>query len=382
MNNRDRFFNILTGGQIDRTPFFPDIASWYVYTRQPFGTEAAFGPGDYIPDDSAFNKKESRLKGKAAKMTFLDFYRTHDWGLPVHLYKWRNTEYLNGIEVMEKKTGEFKSRTYKTPRGDLQKTWQLAGDGSWAPQQHLIKELKDIEIYKYLAENCREIPDETAVLEFYGDTEGFGVCDTVINRSPFGKLVHELMGFERVVYELYDNEKVIHDLLSFQEYLDLALIEKAADYPAKIVCISDHADENLISPAYYRKYCIPFYQKACAILHKKGKFVSTHLDGNFKGFFPVIRETHFDLLDGCTPAPMFNYEVEELAAAAGKDLRCYCGVPSTLFTQNLPEHEITAFARRIMKAFSKRVILNVGDVLPPDGDIDLVIAAGRTTMAG
>lgn len=380
MTNRERFFNVLAKRQIDRTPFFPDIISWFVYTRQPFGTEAAFGPGEYIADDNEFNRRESRLKGKLAKMTFLDLYREHDWGLPVHLYNWYATKYSGGIEVVEEKSGQFRSITYKTPKGDLQKTYQLAGDGSWAPMHHLIKELNDLEIYKYIVENSRQIPDYKIVAKFHEDAGGFGVCDTVIARSPFGKLVHELMGFERVIYELYDNEKIINDFLNFQEYHDLTLIEKAADYPAQVVCISDHADENLISPPYYKKYCIPFYQKACSMLHKKDKLVSTHLDGNFKGFFPIIRETHFDLLDGCTPAPMFNYAAEELAAAIGDDMHCYCGVPATLFTQNLPQQEITDFAKRIKKAFKNRVILNVGDVLPPDGDIDLVIAAGHTVL--
>ena len=96
---------------------------------------------------------------------------------------------------------------------------------------------------------------------------------------------------------------------------DLELIRMAAEAPGPIVIISDHADENLISPAWYREYCIPYYNKACAILHAAGKKVSTHLDGNFKGYFPFITETGFDLLDGCTPAPMFNFEPEELAAA-------------------------------------------------------------------
>jgi len=378
MNNRERFFNVLTNKQIDHTPFFPDIVSWYVYTRQAFGTEAAFGPGEYIPDDHEFNRRQSRLTGPLARMTFLDLYREHGWGLPVHLYNWYATGYSGGVEKVEQKEGKTRSVTYRTPMGDLQRTWQLADDGSWAPMRHLIKELGDLEIYKYIVKNSREIPAPEVAVKFFKETAGFGVCDMVIRRSPFGKLVHELMGFERVIYELYDNEKVINDFLAFQEYYDLKLIEQAAEYPAQVVCISDHADENLISPDYYRKYCIPFYQKACAILHKKNKFISTHLDGNFKGFFPIIKETHFDLLDGCTPAPMFNYEVEELAEATGNDLHCYCGVPSTLFTQHLPEREITAFANRIIKAFDGKVILNVGDVLPPDGDINLVVAAGQT----
>jgi hypothetical protein len=105
------------------------------------------------------------------------------------------------------------------------------------------------------------------------------------------------------------------------------------------------------------------------------------LDGNFKGFFPIIHETGFDLLDGCTPAPMFNYEVEQLATVTGKGLHCYCGIPSSLLTQHLPTEEIVNFGIRIAKAFNNRVIVNIGDILPPEGDIEQVIAVGKAVRA-
>jgi len=145
--------------------------------------------------------------------------------------------------------------------------------------------------------------------------------------------------------------------------------------------ISDHADENLISPRHYRRYCIPFYQQAGQMLYAAEKFVSTHLDGNFKGFFHLLAETGFDLLDGCTPSAMFNYEVKELAAALPDGMRCYLGVPSTLFVQSLPTDVLVSFAHRIVNTLDRHVIWKGGDILPAGGDIELVIAIG-TAIAG
>ena len=223
--------------------------------------------------------------------------------------------------------------------------------------------------------------------KFLRETEGFGVCDVVIFRSPFGKLIHEYLGFEQVAYALYDDAPAVRDFLALQEKKDLELIELAASSPGPIVIISDHADENLISPPWYREFCMPYYRKACEILHRAGKRVSTHLDGNFKGYFPFIAETDFDLLDGCTPAPMFNYEPEELAAAtrggfhvsgtgAHRRIACYCGVPASLFvTSELGM--LANFAERIERAFDGNVIVNVGDILPPNGAIEGVARIGE-----
>lgn len=380
MNNRERFFNLLDNKKIDRVPFFPDITTWYEYTRKDFGEEETFGPGVFIPDGIDFHKRESRLDGELAKMTFLDFYSHFDWGLPIHIYDWYKTEYTGGIERTVQKKGRSKIVTYKTPKGTIEQKLDLANDGSWAPRDHFVKKIKDLEVIKYIYEHRVITPLFEQIEEFHKATEGFGVCDLVIWRSPFGKLVHEYMGFEEVVYALCDNEEIILDFLDFLEYHDLQIIRLAAKSPAKLVIISDHADENLISPIQYREYCIPFYQKSCEILHNNGKYVSTHLDGNFKSYFPFIKDAHFDLLDGCTPAPMFNYEVEELADIVDNDLHSYCGIPSTMFTQNLDTEELVQFGLRIVQAFNKRVIVNVGDVLPPTGDIRQVIEVGRAVM--
>ena len=132
---------------------------------------------------------------------------------------------------------------------------------------------------------------------------------------------------------------------------------------------------------------MPFYREACAILHGAGKLVSTHLDGNIKGYLGFIAETGFDILDGCTPAPMFNYEVEELAAAtlgrgaSAGGMRCWCGVPAGLFTFGYPRDKIADFGERVVRAFGGMVIANVGDILPPTGDIEAVIALGERIAA-
>jgi hypothetical protein len=170
---------------------------------------------------------------------------------------------------------------------------------------------------------------------------------------------------------------VIRDFLKLQTSIDLETAKLAAESPANVVILSDHADEQIINPVWYEKYCLPFYLRLSEILHAKGKVVSTHLDGNFKALFPLVARSGFDLLDGCTPAPMTNYEVEELASALSGEMKAYCGVPSIFFTQNTDICEITAFAERIIKVLAGKVILNIGDILPADGDIHKVIALGR-----
>jgi len=366
---------------VDRVPFFPDITSWYQAKRLGIGKPQLFLPGEYIPDSSEIHSYKSTLPSHLADFTLRDFYRKYDWGLPAHIYSWFEEKYNQNVEKQTIIETQLKTIVWKTPYGELKRTYRIDAEGNWAEYGHMIKHLSELKILKFILENTFYIPKYQNVEKFLRENPDNGVCDIVLFRSPFGKLIHEYMGFERVVYALHDEEKTIFDFLEFQEHQDRALLDLAAGAPARLVIISDHADENLISPPMYRKYCIPFYRKACKLFHEKGKYVSTHLDGNIKGYLPFITETGFDLLDGCTPAPMFNYEVCELAEATYNKIACYCGVPASFFTTKTSTREILNFGEMIINAFKGRVIVNVGDILPPMGDIEKVIALGEYIMA-
>jgi len=378
----EQFHAVLEGKTPDRPVFFPDITTWYVLTRIPLGEEQPFWPGQYIPNDSPFHGRPSRLAGEMARLTFVDFYRRFGWGLPCHLYDWYEEKLTPGVEKTVLTEGRHRTVTFRTPKGDLTRTYKLDAEGTWSEYGHMVRSTADLGIVESLVEHTEFVPKHERVLKFMRETEGFGIGDLVIFRSPFGKLIHEYMGFEAVAYALHDEADALRGFLELQEEKDLQLIRLAASAPGPVAIISDHADENLISPAWYREWCIPYYRKACAILQTAGKKVSTHLDGNFHGYLPFITETGFDLLDGCTPAPMFNYEPEELAAATSggggrRRMSCYCGVPASLFTTGTPLSKVADFAERIVQAFDGRVIVNVGDILPPNGDIQAVIEIGR-----
>ncbi len=254
----------------------------------------------------------------------------------------------------------------------------MDSDGSWAPHDYLIKLEDDVEILKYILKNTSYTANNHIFTDFLEQTKGFGVCDAVIRRSPFGKIVHEYLGFEETIYKIFDNEAFILEIMEAQELLDIQLIQLAADTATDIVIISDHADENLIPPPYFEKYCFPFYNKACDILHARGKYVSTHLDGNIKGYMNIFHKSKLDLLDGCTPAPMFNYTPQELANSIKGSKSTYLGVPSSMFVQNTYSSDaIHKMAEDIIDSFDSRVILNIGDLLPINGDIQHVIDLGK-----
>lgn len=376
-SRRDHFFAVLEGERPANMPFFPDITDWYISQRTPPGQPRKFGPGEFIPDDADVHKVPGTMPEKYRDFTLFDFYREFGWGFHVHIGGWFKKVYTGDVKAESRTEDGKRHHRLTTPKGELTRVDMMAGDGSWSRKEFFVKKLEDLETMRYVVEHTHFEPRFeriSAIREQLGD---WGQGDVVVSRSPFGKLVHEYMGFEEVVYALADDPDAVEEFMVVQEKKDLELIELAAQAPERLVIMSDHTDEVLISPPQWTQYCVPYYRKITDILHGANKFISTHLDGNFKGYFPYLDQPGFDLLDGCTPAPMFNYEVEELAEAMPENVYAFCGVPSTLFCQQLPTERIIEFADRILSACKGRAILNVGDILPPDGDIEQVIALGE-----
>ncbi len=376
MSQRKVFFDVIKGQGASVVPFFPDVSEWYKIRRLPLDKVHEVPTGSFIPDDASFHSNSFGMPPAFAGWTYLDFYRHFDWGLPVHIYDWCDFAYRGCEHICEIEEDRV-IRRFRTPHGTIERVDGIAADGSLCPVKYFIGGEDDWKPLFHVLEHTEAVPNFQRVRWILNRIGDLGVADIVIWRSPFGKIVSEYAGLERTVYQLADDPGVVNDLLKLQTEFDLEVVRLAAKSPAEIVILSDHADEQLINPIWYEKYCLPFYLQVSDILHAKGKVFSTHLDGNFKALFPLVGRSGFDLLDGCTPAPMTNYEVEELAAALPGDMKTYCGVPSIFFTGDTNTNKIITFAQRIIEALGRRVILNIGDILPAPGDIHKVIELGQ-----
>ena len=378
MTFKEHFFSVVEGKKPANMPFVPDITDWYYGRQTPDGTAREYGAADYTSDDNPIKDYDGKIPEPYRGWSLLDFYRHFGWGFHAHIGDWYETVYESDIkyEVISEPTKLTK--IFTTPKGNLTRSYKLAMDGTWCPIDYMLKSPEDFKIWFYVlnSQTYKHKPENVdRVLDGIADQ---GQADLVIARSPFGKLIHEHLGFIETAYALQDNPKLIDEYLALQRKKDMEVINLACQDRARLIIISDHADQNLISKTWYEQYCIPFYQEACGKLHEHGKIVSTHLDGNFKDFFPLLGKTGFDVLDGCTPAPMFNYEIEELADAMPDSMTAFIGVASSLFCyDSATTEDIFAYADRIMTAFKGKGILNVGDILSPDGDIEKVIALGE-----
>jgi hypothetical protein len=371
---RERFLARLAGTDAAAALFVPDLSSWYQAHRiNVTGGEAQkYGPGELIPDDDPMHKLPGTMPAKYRHLTHIGLHRFLNVPIPVHNYHWLETR-LDGVGHTSERRGNERIETWATRHGTLTRRWKLAvDDGSWATVEFPARGAEDLAAVVEIELARREAVREGQVEALAREIGDAGFQDIVINRSPLGRLVHEYLGMERFVYALYDYREEVEAALGAIEEKSLETVRLAAGTTARVVILGDNIDENLLAPPVFEEYALPFYRKAAGILHARGKYFSCHMDGNIKRLLPILARSGLDIFDGCTPEPMNNYTPEDLRDALGEGMHAFCGIPSTFFAQGLADEVILDYARRIIDVLGEKAILNVGDILPINGDIEQV----------
>lgn len=357
MTHRQRILNTLSGkGDLnDQPPCFPDL-SYYFEVRQ----RRSNMPSEY-----------------GGCKTLLDLHHKMNVGMPVHLYgEVYSISYDDSVRIETHNHPDGYEKIMTTPVGSVRERRRSVMPGESPTRvEYPVKSVEDLKVIEYMFTHRTLTPTYEKVkreLDAMGD---FGFVDLVLPRSPMPHLIIDLANLENGLYLMMDHpDECEHFFQTCSDANDIAF-DLMADCPYGQVCIfGDNIDEVMVSPGMFKQYSVPYYQKRCRRLHEGGKWVSAHMDGRLHSLLPMMKETGLDIFDGATPAPMNDWTLQEMVAAMGQDQYLWCGVPATLFCDGTSIAEVKAFAQRIVDTFGPKVVLNVGDQLPPDGDLERVAA--------
>jgi hypothetical protein len=127
------------------------------------------------------------------------------------------------------------------------------------------------------------------------------------------------------------------------------------------------------SPKLFAKYLLPVYQEHAELLHRAGKFVCSHWDGDTKPLLPFARETGLDGIEAITPEPQGDVTLEEVRAALGDRMVLLDGIPAILFDRRYPLRELMDCARRVIDLFAPRLVLGISDEISSSGEIERLL---------
>ena len=185
------------------------------------------------------------------------------------------------------------------------------------------------------------------------------------------------MGVENAIYALADFPEAVERFFLALEQNQERMIAVINQSPIEMINFGDNLHCKTLPPYYFEKYVLPAYQKRCKLLHKAGKFVYSHWDGDTKDILRYAKMTGLDGIEAITPKPQGDVTLQEVKEALGDDLWLIDGIAAILFDKEFTEEELTDQVQECIRLFAPKLILGISDELSSTGDIERIRLVGR-----
>jgi len=324
-----------------------------------------------------YNKIRGTLPARYQKMDLLELfddlnasirYFGYATGLPDAI----RLQHSRKVKLEKKTKGEKTFLIYNTPRGELVEELRQSSDGAWRIHKFCIETAADLEKAIWLFENT----SSTLVRENFEKGNKFvgerSQPQFFLPRSGYQCLAIQLMGIENLIYALADFPGKVERLIQAIDNSYDSLYEDIISYgKVEIINFGGNIDANIVSPRYFEKYCLPFYDRRSRQLQEAGIYTHIHIDGSFRPLLKHLKDLPFDGLEALTPLPQGDVSLEEMKDAVEEKI-LLDGIPAIMFLPNYPLKKFKDFVRKIIELFWPRLILGASDEVPPPADIERV----------
>ena len=358
MTHKQRVLAAIKGEPTDRLPFCSRIELWYNY-HVAQGTL----PDRYhrVPQWELQRRLDIGVVGYYG--AGVDFYTfVH------HDMRYTQTQDDRGRRV-----------AIETPHGSLSAEWvypaELKGSASSTVQtEHLFKSPEDYDALLYYIKNSEPVENYEEYQDLPDAIGEEGVALPFTQKVPIHLLMEDYMGYERFYYEFHDNrERVeqLHEALCEQQ---LKVMELAAAAPCEIIEVGGNYDEQMTPPPVFESHMIPFHRQASEILHRGGKLVATHGDGEMKNLLELLKQTGVDVVESITPEPMTSINMGRLRELWADGPAIWGGLAAIIFTPTFTEDSFRRYVDDLLEAMAghPRFILGFGDNVPTDAIFERV----------
>ncbi len=268
--------------------------------------------------------------------------------------------------------------TQRTPVGEITAEW---ADG-WH-RKYWLETSEDYEVMQYIVEQTEVIADIERCQAEREALPPFGISLLALGRTPLQTILVDYAGLENFSMHLYDFPEEVHAL--YAALLDNfhRQVEITADAPGKFVSNLENFTAESLGPKRYQQFLLPVYEQCFPILHKAGKIVGCHYDGQTEKCKSLIAQAPIDLIESLTPPPEGDLTLKD-ARRAWPDKLFWSNINVDLY--QLPPHKLRdVVLKRVADAApdGKKLAFEVSEHLPKNWSksMPIVLDALKETRA-
>lgn len=236
---------------------------------------------------------------------------------------------------------------------------------------------EELKVAAWRAEHASWEFDPAAFERVRAEWGDLGAPTMFMPRVNVQDLYINTMGVEAGIYALLDWPGAVEAYFRALDECHDRLIDVINASPVEIINFGDNVHCGTLPPDIFRRHVLPAYQRRCRRLHRGGKFVHAHWDGDVKALLPFARQTGLDGIEAITPQPQGDVTLEEVRQALGEDMFLLDGIPAVYFDATFPPSAAEDCARRVIELFAPRLVLGISDEISSTGDLERVRAVGR-----
>jgi hypothetical protein len=346
MSFREMNLNVFAGEPIPHVFFQPRFEPWYDWQKK-------FG---HLPKQFESQSLMQVYDALQVSMRYVHYYT----GMPDPVVRTFSPE----VKVRLQSTEETHTWIYETPYGELSETAVYTVDGTWRHVEFLAKQPDDMKRLRWLFERTTYTLSEENFDQGSENIGDRGEPQFWVPKSPYQALAQQLMRFEDFIYALADApEEIEATMVAIDNSYDQLYEGIISSGKVKIVNFGENIHEQLLSPPYFERYLIPFYEKRVSQLRDAGIYTHVHIDGYFRNFLRYLKDLPFDGIEALTPLPQGDMTLEEIKESIG-DKVLLDGIPGILFLPTYSRDELMAVTERVVELFHPRLVLGVSDEVP------------------
>ncbi len=348
MTKREINFNIFAGKKVPRVLFQPRLESWFHWHREAHP--------DLMPDRYRGMDVYGFFDELDLSMRYVDYYTGFPSPIEVRHSPAVKKEVVKGAgRIVE---------TYRTPKGDLRTVISLTDDKAWWTTEFLLKDREGLPAFEWLMENTEYHFDAGAFTRAAKALGDRGEPQFFLPRSPYQRFAVELMDFEQFIFAMADEPERMERIFAAMDRAYDALYAEIAGFGGiRILNFGENIHVQHMSPEYFKRYLVPFYEKRSGFLRSAGIFTHIHIDGYFKPLLPLLSRLPFDGLEALTPKPQGDVTLEEIRENIG-DKVLLDGIPALYFTPSFSRDELLECVEKLVAWFHPRLVLGISDEIP------------------